>query len=69
SRLCMRGLSNIALGNSTSDEERFILKMIMKGKEVYVLDEGIEYKKYKDTAPNLHISSSNDINFLYNAFG
>ncbi|EGT4720742.1 putative ethanolamine utilization protein [Clostridioides difficile 824] len=51
SRLCMRGLSNIALGNSTSDEERFILKMIMKGKKVYVLDEGIEYKKYKDTAP------------------
>ncbi|MCC0782465.1 TIGR02536 family ethanolamine utilization protein [Clostridioides sp. ES-S-0108-01] len=51
SRLCMRGLSNIALGNSTSEEERFILKMIMKGKKVYVLDEGIEYKKYKDTAP------------------
>ena len=24
---------------------------IMKGKKVYVLDEGIEYKKYKDTAP------------------
>ncbi|MCC0685250.1 TIGR02536 family ethanolamine utilization protein [Clostridioides sp. ZZV14-6345] len=51
SRLCMRGLSNLALGNSTSEEERFILKMIMKGKKVYVLDEGIEYKKYKDTAP------------------
>ncbi|MCC0727598.1 TIGR02536 family ethanolamine utilization protein [Clostridioides sp. ZZV14-6045] len=51
SKLCMRGLSNIALGNSTSEEERFILKMIMKGKKVYLLDEGIEYKKYKDTAP------------------
>lgn len=51
SKLCMRGLSNLALGNSTSEEERFILKMIMKGKKVYVLDEGIEYKKYKNTAP------------------
>ncbi|KPI51992.1 ethanolamine utilization protein [Clostridioides difficile] len=51
SKLCMRGLSNLALGNSTSDEERFILKMLMKGKKVYVLDEGIEYKRYKDTAP------------------
>lgn len=51
SKLCMRGLSNLALGNSTSDEERFILKMLMKGKTVYVLDEGIEYKRYKDTAP------------------
>ena len=43
SKLCMRGLSNLALGNSTSDEERFILKMLMKGKKVYVLDEGLEY--------------------------
>lgn len=51
SKLCMRGLSNLALGNSTSDEERFIIKMLMKGKKVYVLDEGIEYKRYKDTAP------------------
>lgn len=51
SKLCMRGLSNLALGNSTSDEERFVLKMLMKGKKVYVLDEGIEYKKYKETAP------------------
>lgn len=51
SKLCMRGLSNLASGNSTSDEERFILKMLMKGKKVYVLDEGIEYKKYKETAP------------------
>ncbi len=51
SKLCMRGLSNLALGNSTSDEERFILKMLMKGKKVYVLDEGLEYKRYKETAP------------------
>lgn len=51
SKLCMRGLSNLALGNSTSEEERFILKMLMKGRKVYVLDEGIEYKRYKETAP------------------
>lgn len=51
SKLCMRGLANLALGNSTSDEERFILKMLMKGKKVYILDEGIEYKRYKETAP------------------
>lgn len=51
SKLCMRGLSNLALGNSTSDEERFILKMLMKGRKVYILDEGIEYKRYKETAP------------------
>lgn len=51
SKLCMRGMCNLALGNSTSNEERFILKMLMKGKKVYVLDEGIEYKRYKDSAP------------------
>ncbi|MGO0881441.1 TIGR02536 family ethanolamine utilization protein [Clostridioides difficile] len=51
SKLCMRGICNLALGNSFSDEERFILKMLMKGKKIYVLDEGIEYKHYKETAP------------------
>lgn len=33
SRLCLRGLCNLAMGNSVSDEERFILKMIMSGKK------------------------------------
>ncbi|MCC0645177.1 MULTISPECIES: TIGR02536 family ethanolamine utilization protein [unclassified Clostridioides] len=51
SKLCMRGICNLALGNSFSNEERFLLKMLMKGKKVYVLDGGIEYKLYKDTAP------------------
>lgn len=51
SKLCMRGICNLALGNSFLDEERFLLKMLMKGKKIYVLDEGIEYKHYKETAP------------------
>lgn len=51
SKLCLRGICNLALGNSFSNEERFLLKMLMKGKKVYVLDGGIEYKLYKDTAP------------------
>lgn len=51
SRLCLRGLCNLAMGNSVSDEERFILKMIMSGKKVYVMEDGLEYKRYKHTAP------------------
>ncbi|UOW68827.1 TIGR02536 family ethanolamine utilization protein [Paraclostridium bifermentans] len=51
SRLCLRGLCNLAMGNSVSDEERFILKMIMSGKKVYVMEGGLEYKRYKQTAP------------------
>lgn len=51
SRLCLRGLCNLAMGNSVSDEERFILKMIMSGKKIYVMEDGLEYKRYKQTAP------------------
>ncbi|RDC51183.1 ethanolamine utilization protein [Acinetobacter sp. RIT592] len=51
SRLCLRGLCNLAMGNSVSDEERFILKMIMSGKKVYVMEDGLEYKRYKQTEP------------------
>lgn len=53
SKLCLRGLYNLAQGNSVSEEERFILKMLMRGKKVYVLNEGMEYKKYKMTAPKM----------------
>ena len=51
SKLCLRGLANLSNGISISNEERFILKMLMKGKKVYVLNEGVEYKKYLSTAP------------------
>ncbi|MHC1748733.1 MAG: hypothetical protein AB9856_10265 [Cellulosilyticaceae bacterium] len=51
SKLCLRGLYNLSQGSNVSDEERFILKMIMKGKKVYALNDGIEYKRYKATAP------------------
>lgn len=51
SALCLRGLANLALGISVSSEERFILKALMMGKKVYVLESGIEYKRYKETAP------------------
>lgn len=51
SSLCLRGLSNLAQGSSISSEERFILKAIMLGKKVYVMESGIEYRRYKDTAP------------------
>ncbi|MEG0641456.1 MAG: ethanolamine utilization protein [Clostridium sp.] len=51
SSLCLRGLSNLAQGSSISGEERFILKAIMLGKKVYIMENGMEYRKYKDTAP------------------
>lgn len=51
SSLCLRGLSNLSIGNSTSNEERFILKMLMMGKKVYIMEDGLEYKRYKSIAP------------------
>lgn len=51
SALCLRGIANLALGISVSPEERFILKALMLGKKVYVIESGIEYKRYIETAP------------------
>lgn len=65
SKLCLRGLANIASGISVSEEERFILKMLMMGKKVYIIEEGIEYRKYKSTSPavlyNKYASFEEDI--------
>lgn len=49
--LCLRGLSTLALGTNVSDEERFILTSLLRGKKIYVLESGLEYRKYKKTAP------------------
>ncbi|MEW9093447.1 MAG: TIGR02536 family ethanolamine utilization protein [Clostridiaceae bacterium] len=53
SKLCLRGLANLANGMNVSNEERFILKMIMKGKKVFVINSGVEYKRYSKTAPKI----------------
>ncbi|MDZ5253854.1 TIGR02536 family ethanolamine utilization protein [Clostridium sp. LIBA-8841] len=53
SKLCIKGLSNIAQGTCTTKSENFALEMLLKGKKVYILEEGIEYRKYKNTAPKV----------------
>lgn len=53
SKLCIKGLSNIAQGTCTTKAEHFALEMLLKGKQVYILEEGIEYRKYKHTAPKV----------------
>lgn len=51
SRLCLRGLYNLSQGSCVSQEEGFILKMMMQGKKVYLLNDGIAYRRYKASAP------------------
>lgn len=53
SKLCIKGLSNIAQGTCTTKAENFALEMLLKGKKVYILEDGIEYRKYKNTAPKV----------------
>lgn len=50
-KLCLKTMANLANLISSTKEEEFIIKMLMKGKKIYVADEGLIYKKYKNSAP------------------
>lgn len=50
-RLCLRGMANLAHLISSTSEESFIVKMLMKGKKICIVEEGLSYKRYKGTAP------------------
>ena len=51
--ICIQLLSNLANGISAGNRERYLLTMLLKGKKVIALDEGLIYRKYKETAPKL----------------
>lgn len=51
SELTIKAMANLATLTGTNDEENFIIKGLMEGKKVYILKDGIEYRKYKNTAP------------------
>ncbi|MFQ9976690.1 hypothetical protein [Clostridium cadaveris] len=50
-KLDLSVMANLANLNASSNEEKFILNMLMKGKKIYVFENGMEYKIYKDSAP------------------
>lgn len=49
--ICVQLLANVANGLSTANRERFVFSMLLKGKKVFALEEGLLYRKYKQTAP------------------
>ena len=49
--LCLKGMANLANLTCSTKEEHFIIKMLMKGKKIYILEDGMYYKRYKNTAP------------------
>ncbi|MEG1255881.1 TIGR02536 family ethanolamine utilization protein [Clostridium sp.] len=51
STISIKSMANLATLTATKDEENFIIKMLMQGKKVYVLESGLEYRRYKNTAP------------------
>lgn len=50
-KLCLKGMGNLANLTCSTGEEHFIIKMLMKGRKVYMIEDGMYYKKYKNTAP------------------
>lgn len=51
--ICIQLLSHLANGISAGPCERFVLTMLLKGRKVIALEEGLLYRKYKSTAPVL----------------
>ena len=48
--LCNKGLSSMALGLCNDNVQEFIIESLFNSKRVYVLKEGIEYRKYSTNA-------------------
>ncbi|CAH8718114.1 ethanolamine utilization protein [Paenibacillus thiaminolyticus] len=52
-KTCIQLLSNLANGISAGPRERFVLTLLLKGRKVVLLEDGLAYRKYKPTAPVL----------------
>lgn len=50
-KMCIQLLSYLANGISAGTREHFVLTMLLKGKRIVVLEEGLVYRKYKQTSP------------------
>lgn len=50
-KLNLQQLANLALGTYVSNHESFILHALLNQKEVYLLEKGMAFKKFKETAP------------------
>lgn len=49
--LSLKTMANLATLVTEESSVEFVIRMLMKGKEVYVLENGLEYRKYKNSAP------------------
>ncbi|KJB85511.1 ethanolamine utilization protein [Paenibacillus sp. E194] len=68
-KLCIQLLANLANGISAGPRERFVLTMLLKGREVIALEEGLLYRKYKSTAPVLLYKMYDEFTAKLSAYG
>ncbi|MDR0269924.1 ethanolamine utilization protein [Paenibacillus sp.] len=68
-KLCLQLLSNLANGISAGPRERFTLTMLLKGRKVVAMEEGLLYRKYKSTAPVLLYKMYDDFTEKLSNFG
>ena len=50
-RLPVEEMGSLALGLALSDQEERVLRALLEGRRVKVLETGLEYKDYRKTAP------------------
>ena len=50
-RLPVEQMGALALGLALSDQEAQVLRALLEGRKVKVLETGLEYKEYRKTAP------------------
>lgn len=49
-------LRNISQGYGSSQKEKLIVDLILKGEKLYALEKGVEFEEYKDVAPKVLIN-------------
>jgi ethanolamine utilization protein len=62
-------MANIAAGIARTSGEEFLLTMLLQGKRVIALTDGLEYKQYKKTAPILFYKMYEEMEHKLEGYG
>ncbi|MGD8189842.1 flavoprotein [Brevibacillus ginsengisoli] len=67
--MCVKLLANLANGLANEAAERFIMTMLLKGRKVVVLEEGLLYRRFKKVAPVMVYKLYEDYEEKLRSFG
>ncbi|CAM3791911.1 hypothetical protein [Mesobacillus zeae] len=62
-------MANLAAGVARTSGEEFVLAMLLQGKRVIALADGLEYKRYKKTAPILFYKMYEELEHKLEGYG